>query len=200
MKLHFTAPSPYSRKVCIAAALRGLTDNISLVQAKTTDASDPLHHANPLGKIPTLVLDDGTALYDSRVICEYIDAIGVSGQPLFPAGDERWPALRLQALGDGIADAALLVVYEKRMRPETMWYQPWMDTQLARVNTALDTVEAMPPVKAATVNIGDIALGAALGYLDFRIDGDWRQGRRNLASWLEDFTARVPAFEQTAPG
>lgn len=200
MKLHFAAPSPYVRKVRIAAAIRGLTDKITLAQTNTADASDPMHRANPLGKIPTLVLDDGTALYDSRVICEYIDAIGVSGQPLFPAGDKRWLALRLLALGDGIADAALLVVYEKRMRPEAMWYQPWIDTQLARIDTALDAFEGTPLTEGAAPNIGDIALASALGYLDFRIEGKWRKGRPNLVTWLDNFAAAVPAFAATEAG
>jgi len=199
MKLHFAGPSPYARKVRIALALRGLADAVTLAPTNTADAADPLHRANPLSKIPTLVLDDGTALFDSRVICEYIDAIGVSGQPLFPAGEERWPALRLQALGDGIADAALLAVYEKRMRPEQMWYAPWIDKQLAHIDKVVDVLDADPPAGGTTPNIGEVALASALGYLDFRLDGEWRNGRARLVAWLDNFAAGVPAYAQTAP-
>lgn len=200
MKLHFAAPSPYSRKVRIAMAVRGLADSVTLVKTTTGDAADPVHRANPLGKIPTLVLDDGSALYDSRVICEYIDSIGTMGEPLFPSGANRWPALRLQALGDGIADAALLAVYEKRLRPENMWHAPWIEKQLAHVANALDVMEVNPPATGAVPNIGDIALATSLGYLDFRLKGEWRKGRPNLVTWLEGFAANVPAFAQTAPG
>lgn len=199
MKLHFAAPSPYSRKVRIALALRGLAGSVTLAQTATADASDPVHRANPLGKIPTLVLDDGSALYDSRVICEYIDSIGTTGEPLFPSGANRWPALRLQALGDGVADAALLAVYEKRMRPENMWHAPWIEKQLAHIAKALDAMAADPPALTTAPNIGDIALATSLGYLDFRLDGQWRNGRPELVTWLDDFAAKVPAFAQTAP-
>ena len=198
MKLHFAAASPYARKVRLTLALRGSADAVTLVETNTGDAADPLHEANPLGKIPTLVLDDGTALYDSRVICEYIDTIGVTGVPLFPAGADRWGALTLQALGDGIADAALSVVYEKRLRPEEMWFSPWIDKQLARIARAVDALNANPPA-GASPNIGDLALAAALGYLDFRLAGEWRTGRPKLVSWLDDFAANVPAFAETAP-
>lgn len=199
MKLHQTAASPYVRKTRMAIAVKGLTDQVTCLETLTTNADDPLHKSNPLGKIPTLVLDDGTTLYDSRVICEYIDSIGTSGPRLFPEGESRWQVLTLLALGDGICDAALLAVYEKRYRPENMWYTPWIDKQMKHIHGAADALEKAPPAMDGTPHIGHISLAAALGYLDFRLEGFWRQGRPNLVAWLDNFAAAVPAFKDTAP-
>ena len=155
---------------------------------------------NPLGKIPCLVLDDGGALYDSRVICEYLDTLH-QGARLFPAGGaERWEALRLQALADGIMDAALLTRYETFLRPEALRWTAWVDGQLDKVARALDRIEAVAaPAFGARVDIGTITVACALGYLDFRFGSlDWRGSRPVIAAWYEGFAAR-PSMQATTP-
>ena len=117
MELLGSPPSPYTRKARIVAGIKGLSGSVRFVVCNTADEDGSLRRKNPLGKIPALVLDDGSALYDSRVIAEYLDTIG-SGPMLFPGGAARWPALCRQSLGDGICDAALLQIYEGRFRPE----------------------------------------------------------------------------------
>ncbi|MFV2092904.1 MAG: glutathione S-transferase N-terminal domain-containing protein, partial [Hyphomicrobiales bacterium] len=173
MKLRGSAPSPYTRKVRIVAELKGLSKTIEIEDANTADPNDSLRQQNPLGKIPALVLADGQVLFDSRVIAEYLDSVG-EGQTLFPAGAARWPALALQALADGICDAALLQVYEQRFRPQAQQNADWTDMQAAKVSRALAQLEATMDGPADNITIGEIALAAALGYLDFRFAGTWR--------------------------
>jgi glutathione S-transferase len=199
MKLYAAVASPFVRKVRMAMALRGLDRDIALHPTNTNDPADALHGANPLGKMPALELDDGTALYDSRVIVEYIDSIGTAGTPLLPAGPDRWRALRLQALADGMCDAAILCIYESRYRPEERRHAPWVDRQWHRVEKALEVLEAAPPPGGAPATIGEVALAAALGYLDFRFEGKWRDGHPRLVAWLDEFAGAVPAFAATAP-
>ncbi|PZU94173.1 MAG: glutathione S-transferase [Chelatococcus sp.] len=194
--LRSSPASPFGRKVKIAAAVLGLTDRIEIVPADTNDAADPLRHQNPLGKIPTLVLEDGTTLFDSRVIVEYLDHVAGGGH-IFPAGEARFPQLRLMALADGLADAALLQVYESRYRPEEGRNAAWLSHQAGKVERALAALEAAPPAFPAKPRIGEIALACALGYLDLRFEGTWRPAHPKLVAWLEDFAARVPSFETT---
>jgi len=198
MILRGSPPSPYTRKVRIVAELKGLGHAIEFVDADTSDPDDPLRRENPLGKIPTLVLPDGRCFYDSRVIAEYLDAIG-SGPTLFPTGAARWPALRLQALADGICDAALLQVYEKRFRPDDQQNAGWTGMQAGKVTRALAQLAATLDMAAADISIGEVAAAATLGYLDFRFDGAWRADHPGLVNWLDSFAARVPAFANTAP-
>ena len=197
MKLRSSPASPFGRKVKLAAMILGLSDKIEVTRANPNDPDDPIKGENPLGKIPALVLDNGAVLYDSRVICEYLDGLAGGGK-LFPAGDERWTALTLQSLCDGILDAAILQVYESRYRPDDMRVEAWVERQQGKVTRALDWLEANTP-KAGSLNIGDICLACALSYLDFRFAGAWREGRGNLVAWLDAFAEANPAFGETMP-
>lgn len=192
--LRYSAASPYARKIRIAADLLGLADRIRIEAASTADPNDTLRSQNPLGKIPTLVLEDGSSLYDSRVIADYLDHL--SGGRLIPADPaHRFAALRLQALGDGINDAALLIRYELANRPEDKRHPETIALQQGKIDRALASLESAPP--AGEVDIGHIAVACALGYLDLRFDGAWRASHPRLAAWLADFAAKVPSFEAT---
>jgi glutathione S-transferase len=200
MKLLSNPLSPYGRKVKIAIAMKGVGDRIEIVAADPNpgDNSD-LNHANPLGKIPALVIDGSTAIFDSHVICEYLDSLAPS-PVLFPAsGVERIRTLTLGSLADGMLDAALLLVYEKRFRPEAIWHAPWTERQQGKIDRSLDFLEKAPPAWTASPDYGHLTLACALGYLDFRHDGKWRAGHSNLVAWLDTFAAAVPAYEATRP-
>ena len=198
MKLYSSPLSPYGRKVKIAAAMKGLTSKIELVPADTNKGDPDLNRYNPLGKIPCLVAD-GQAIFDSHVICEYFDAIG-TGTELFPkSGAARWKTLTAGALADGILDAALLLVYEKRFRPEDKHVVAWTDRQWAKINGALALLEKAPPAWGAHPDYGHLTLACALGYLDFRHGGTWRASHPKLVAWLAAFAKAVPAFEATTP-
>lgn len=194
--LRSSPASPFGRKVKISATLLGLSDKIDIVVADTTDPNEALRQQNPLGKIPTLVLADGTTLFDSRVIVEYLDHLAGGGK-VIPAGAARFAQLRLQALADGICDAALMQVYEVRMRPEDKRVAAWTDHQQGKVARGLAALEAAPPAWSGMPGIGDITVACALGYLDLRFAGSWRTDHPKLLAWLDDFSARVPAFEET---
>lgn len=196
MILRSSPPSPFGRKVKITAKLLGLLDRIEVVAADPTDPKDSLLQQNPLGKIPTLVLEDGTCLYDSRVICEYLDHLSADAK-VIPAGPERWHALRLAALADGVMEAALLLVYEKRIRSQDQWNSVWMASQQSKIDRAIAHLEADPPEVSGLPNLGQIGLACALGYLDLRHEGRWRNGHPRLVAWLDRFAAKVPAFEAT---
>lgn len=199
MKLYSAPASPFVRKVRMVLALRGLDRDVALLPTDTADPADGVHTANPLGKIPALELDDGTVLFDSRVIAEYFDAMGTRGPRLFPDGDDRWTALRLQALGDGICDAAILCVYEKRYRPEDMRNAAWVEKQWKRVDDTLDSLADVPLASGENVRIGEISIAVALGYLDLRFEGQWRDRQPALTAWFDKFAAAEPAFAATAP-
>jgi glutathione S-transferase len=200
MRLFHSPTSPYVRKVMVVLHETGLVARVSLVPA----SGNPLAPGtapvalNPLGKVPTLERDDGPALYDSRVICRYLDAI--SGGGLYPEGPRLWETLTLEATADGMLDAAVLMVYEERLRPEDRRMPDWVEGQWAKVARALDAVEARWMAHlAGPLDIGQIALGCALGYLDFRHAArDWRAGRPALALWADRFAARAP-MQATAP-
>ncbi|POR56725.1 glutathione S-transferase [Bosea psychrotolerans] len=196
LTLRSSPASPFGRKVKIAALELGLIDTIDIVAADTNDPADPLRQQNPLGKIPTLVLEDGTTLFDSRVIVDYLDHLAGGGK-IIPAGVARFPQLRLQALADGICDAALLQVYETRFRPEEGRNAAWVANQAGKVSRALIALEVAPPAYPDRPRIGEIALACALGYLDLRFAGAWRAEYPALVAWLDAFAAKVPAFEAT---
>jgi glutathione S-transferase len=192
--------SPYVRKARIAMAMKGVADRIELVTVDTNAVENlDLSRANPLGKIPALIIDGSTAIFDSHVICEYLDSLAPS-PVLFPAsGIERIRTLTLGSLADGMLDAALLLVYEKRFRPEAIWHAPWTERQQGKIDRSLDFLEKVPPAWTASPDYGHLTLACALGYLDFRHDGKWRAGHSNLVAWLDTFAAAVPAFEATRP-
>ena len=197
MILRSSPSSPFGRKVKMSAMVLGLMDIIEITRTNTQDPADPITGENPLGKIPALILDDGSVMYDSRVICEYLDSLAGGGK-LFPEGDEGWKARTLQALCDGILDAAILQVYEKRFRPEEKRHPEWVVRQQGKVDRALKWLEVNTP-KPGTTNIGDITLACALSYLDFRFDGAWREDHPNLVAWLDGFAKAVPAYAETEP-
>ena len=193
MILRSSPASPFGRKVKIAAAVLGAS--VTVVEADTMSPTDSLRRENPLGKIPTLVLEDGTTLFDSRVIVAYLDATAGGGR-LVPAEiGPRFAALRLEALADGISDAALLQVYEGRWREEPRRDDTWVEHQAGKVSRGLAALEAAPP--EGPVTVGQIALACALGYLDLRFAGAWRDAHPALVAWLDGFSAAVPAFEAT---
>ena len=193
--LRSSPASPFGRKVKIAAGLLGLTSRLSVLDTDTTNETDSIRRGNPLGKIPTLLLEDGTALYDSRVILEYLDHLAGGGKIIPSEPAARFRALTLQALADGIADAALLQVYEGRWRPEDRREPKWVAHHAGKVARGLTALDAAPPAELA--DVGAIALACALGYLDLRFDGGWRREHSNLVTWLDRFAAAAPAFEAT---
>ncbi len=196
--LRSSPPSPFGRKVKIAAAVLGLSDRIKIEITDTNDPADSIRRQNPLGKIPTLILEDGFVLFDSPVILEYLDAMAGGGKIIPREGRARWEVLRLHALTDGIMDAALLQVYEKRFRPEELQLAKWTDYQAEKVTRGLDELEAAPPALISpTPHIGQIGLACALGYLDLRFEGKWRDRYPRLVKWLEDFAAQTPSFAAT---
>jgi glutathione S-transferase len=201
MLLRSALPSPFGRKVKIAAALLGLSDEISVIQTDTVDPKDPLRSDNPLGKIPTLVLEDGLVVYDSATIVEYLDMRAGGGRLIPKGGIERIRALTLQSLADGLMEAALLQVYEGRWRDAAKHEAKWLEHQGGKVARALAWLEANPPDMAGGVDVGHVSVACALGYLDLRFKGAWRADHPRLVAWLDAFAARVPAFEKTsAPG
>ena len=189
--------SPFGRKVKIGAAICALSERMNIEPTDTNDPADPIRTKNPLGKIPTLILEDGTALFDSRVILEFMDA-QAGGAVIIPArGAERFRALTLQALADGIMEAALLQVYEKRWRAAEIQHRPWVDHQAGKVDRGLAVLEQSTEPLSGTPHVGQIALASALGYLDLRFEGTWRTGHPRLVDWLGAFSAAVPSFEAT---
>jgi glutathione S-transferase len=154
---------------------------------------------NPLAKVPTLILDDGQSLYDSRVICEYLASLAGDTQ-LFPAdAARRWQALTQQALGDGLLDAALLARYERTARPDERQWTDWYDAQLVKVEAGLAAIEAQASALSLNPTIGEITLGCALGYLDFRFpELDWPARYPEAARWHGVFRT-LPAMQSTLP-
>jgi glutathione S-transferase len=198
MKLLSAGPSPYVRKVRMTAGMKGLSGQIDVVSRDDPELA-ALRARNPLGKIPILFVDDGEPIFDSQVICEYLDSLN-ENPVLFPrSGEARWRTLTLAAMADGMLDAALLLVYEGRYRDEGMRVQTWVDMQQAKIDTALVTLEASPPEWQAHPDYGHITVAAALGYLDFRLGGAWRARCPKMVEWVGRFDAAVPAFAETTP-
>ncbi|WP_192564459.1 glutathione S-transferase N-terminal domain-containing protein [Pseudomonas gozinkensis] len=199
MKIYYALPSPFVRKVIVTAHLLGLNDSIERLSGKAhpINRDQDIVHANPLGKIPTFFKEDGEPLFDSRVICEYLDSLGQ--KKVFPSGDLRWQALREQALADGLLDAAMIIRYEKAFRPEALHWAPWLDGQKEKIISALDHFSSHADQLHERIDIGTISIGCALGYLDLRFpDYQWREGREPLAAWFSKFD-ELPCMKQTRP-
>ncbi len=197
MQLRFSPTSPYVRKVLVVAHELGLADRIERVDTNPWVPDPALFRDNPLGKVPALTTDDGDVLFDSPVICEYLDTLG--GPRLFPEqGRPRWQALRLQALGDGVLDAAVLRRLETQ-RPSEERSKDWEVLQQDAVGRSLDALEHEAAHWDDALNIGHVAVGCALGYLDFRFNAeDWREEHPTLAAWFQIFAAR-PSMAATVP-
>lgn len=199
MQLYSNAASPFCRKIDVILHESGQMDSVELIGAvgHPTDPGTMPVGVNPIGKIPTLVLDDGRALYDSRVIARYLDQ--TFGLGLYPEA-RLWDVLTLEATGDGICDAAVLMVYEGRSRPEDKRHAPFVDGQWAKITRSLEALETrwMRELEAE-LTAGQIAVGAALGYLDFRHgERDWRADFPSLAEWFARFSTRESMIA-TAP-
>jgi glutathione S-transferase len=201
MKLYYAAASPYVRKVMITAMETGLDKKIETapVTVVPVKPNADIARDNPLMKVPTLVTDGGEVLYDSRVICEYLDSLH-DGRKLIPAsGGERWRVLRQQALGDGILDAGLLVRYETFIRPQEKQWSDWLAGQGKKITQGLDLAESEAEMLSGPVNLGQIAIACAIGWLEFRKPvGDIRAGRPKLTKWYEEFAKR-PSMQATIP-
>jgi glutathione S-transferase len=197
MILRSLPASPFGRKVNIAAGVLGLSAEITIEKADTNDPTDTVRRQNPLGKIPVLVIEDGTALYDSRVIVEYLDHRAGGGKIIPREPGARFAALRLQALCDGILDASILLIYEGRWRAPERHEQKWIDHQSQRIARALAALEAAPPALDPIPDVGQITLACTLGYRDLRFAGSWRKDHPKLVTWLGKFAAQVPAYAAT---
>lgn len=195
-RLLYAPASPYSSKVRMAAAYAGIP--IELVKTETNAPPDELIGANPLGKIPVLVTDDGLSIHDSRVITQHLNR--ESGSKLFPRNAaKRLAAERLEALADGICDAALAHVYERRMRPEEKVHEPWLERQWSKVERGLDALCADMPNLPQKIHGGHVALRAAIGYLDLRFAGKWERGHTKLKRWATRFDQKFPDLAKLVP-
>jgi glutathione S-transferase len=192
MKILFSPFSPYVRKCLVTAHELGLDHAIQLLpsNAHPVNRDRQIIETNPLGKVPTFYTDDGQVLYDSRVICEYLNSL--AGGDLFPAsGRQRWSTLTLQSLGDGILDAALLARYEDVARPEQFRFNDWKLAQMDKFETSLTALNNEPGQLADRVDIGTLTVGCALWYLDLRFsDIAWRDRYPKVASWYLSFGQR----------
>ena len=198
MKLYYSTTSPYVRKVYVCAIELGLDEKLELIFTNPWEKDDKLLADNPLSKVPTLITDDGVVLYDSPVICEYLDTVHGGGVLIPASGTEHWNELRLQALGDGILDAAVLRFLERK-RPNSQQSNQWDGIQQSAIQRALESLESKVNEWKADVTIGQIAVACALGYLDFRFAEDnWRQGQPGLTGWFETFAQRE-SMQATVP-
>ena len=197
MKLYYSPASPFARKVRVLVAEKNIA-NVETVTVSPFEAPAELTAANPLSKVPALVRDDGTVLYDSPVISEYLDSLG--GLPLLPpSGEARWSALRRQALADGMMDTTLSLAMEINRRPEPERSPTWIAHWVRTIARTVDALEAEIESWPADIDLGHIAAACALSYLDLRASGhlDWRAGRPRLTAWYEAMAAR-PSMSSTA--
>lgn len=202
MQLRFSPTSPYVRKVSITAIEAGLADRIERISTDPWSAETDLGQSNPIGKVPCLVTDDGAAVYDSPVICEYLDSLN-TGTKLFPEnGDARFKALTLAAAADGMLDAGVLLLIETKRRPAELLWDWWAERQTTVINRSMDVADAAADAMATTdgpITIAEVAIGSALGWIDLRFpDMGWRADRPALADWFDKISER-PSFEQTVP-
>ena len=192
MKLFFNAASPFVRKCLVGAHELGLSDRIELVHASAhpINRDRTLVAHNPLGKLPILIAENDAVLYDSVVICEYLNALG-DGHLVPPQGPARWTVLVEQALADGLMDAAVLIRYESAVRPEYLRWNDWIVGQMDKVTCSLAEIERRAVSLGDRVDAATIAVGCALGYLDFRFTSlGWREKYPKSAAWFEQFSIR----------
>jgi glutathione S-transferase len=195
-KILFSNASPYSAKVRMAAAYAGIA--FDSVPTETGTPPESLIEANPLGKIPVFIPDEGSAIYDSRVITQYLNREAKGA--LFPRNAiKRLEAEQMEALCDGICDAALAHVYERRMRPEELVHQPWLDRQWDKAERALDLLNAGTISLPAKVHAGHLALRATLAYLALRFEGKWEKKRGKLTRWADRFDRKFPEMAAFLP-
>ena len=198
MILYSAPPSPFGRKIKIALSCLGLTSEVTIEPTNTMDPADNLRSINPLGKIPTLVAND-MVIFDSRVILEYLDSEAGGGKIIPKSNDERFKVLSLAALADGIIDAAILIVYEARLRPAGMQVESFIEYQREKIIRGLESLSLEKYMNGAMPNIAEIGIACALDYLDFRKQLEWRDYAPNLNVWLKDFSLAVPGYEETLP-
>lgn len=195
-KILYSPTSPYSAKVRMAAAYAGIPREAVVVDTNSQPAE--LTGPNPLGKIPTLVTDEGQGIYDSRTITQYLNR--VSGNALFPRNPaKRLEAEMLEALADGVCDCLLAHVYERRTRPAEKVHQPWLDLQWSKAMRAFDLLNANPPKLPKKITAGQIALRACIGYAGLRFPGQWEKGRARLKRWAARFDEKFPELKQYIP-
>lgn len=198
LTLHFSQTSPYARKVMMVAHEKGVADRIKTVLTNPWESPDQLLRNNPLSKVPCLVLDDGLTLFDSPVICEYLESLTDTPRLFPPSGRDRWDSLRLAALADGIMDAAVLRVLEGRRDPAKQ-SGDWVNRQKEAIDRSLASLEAVAASLSPVPTIGTLSLSAALGYLDLRHAGDdWRGRFPDLAAWHAHYERR-DSYRLTAP-
>ena len=199
MLLRHSPTSPFVRKVMLVLHETGLIEQVEIESVDGWSEPEALTAQNPLSMVPTLCLDDGSYLYDSPVICDYLDRMH-DGPPLIPAdGPERWNVLREQALADGILDCAVLIFVEAIKRPESLRWDWWLELKQRAITRALDSLEANASALPGRLDLGVLSLAVALAYLDLRgAVGDWRPGRPELTHWFAEFSSR-PSMQSTAP-
>jgi glutathione S-transferase len=201
MKLFYSPTSPYVRKVMVTAIEKGLDGQIEKLPAAASPIKADLTLAakNPLGKVPCLITDDGRTLFDSPVICAYVDTL--KAPHLTPSDPKaRFADMTLEALADGFLDAGILLRYEAALRPEAKRWDEWVSGQMGKIERAMDALETTHADQlAGSLTIGQIAVGCALGWFDFRYGHvHWRQARPKLAAFIEGLHARA-SFKATVP-
>jgi glutathione S-transferase len=200
MKLYYSPASPYARKVRVTAIETGLDKKMEAINVAVSPvaANADVDKHNPIGKIPALSVK-GMDLFDSPVICEYLDSQHKRRKLLARKGRDRWVALRQQAMADGLLDAALLARYESFLRPEEKRWPDWSKGQMKKIDGVLDQLEAEVKSLRGKPTLGTISVGCALGYLDFRFAShDWRNKRPKLAKWFSTFS-KLPSMKATVP-
>lgn len=192
-KLRSSESSPFARKCRVALKHLKLEDQVVIEPAATQDPNDTLRQQNPLGKLPALVLEDGQVIVDSRVIVEYFDMLAGGGKIIPQDTDARFKTLTLAALCDGLMEASILLIYEKRYRPDREPHEGALNHQRAKIERTLNQFQENP-LDISPTSIANIGLACALGYMDFRKQYDWRAKHPGLIQWLDDFAAATPAF------
>ena len=197
MKLLYAPPSPFARKARVAIIEKGLEDRIELVMVNPMGDDATLLAANPLSKIPALILDDGRSLIDSALICEYLDGLSDTN-PLIPNGSDRYRVLADAYLANGVLEAAVVCRLEM-FRPEEIRWSVWLERQHKAIERGLKALETRVDSLGGAITLAQINLGILLEYLDFRLpDLDWRAAQPNLAAWQKTFSGR-PAMVATRP-